>query len=378
MHPAEAHFQRHNQYPTTRVKVAAAAFGHAPAIFSLQNLVRAAATTAGIFLFAMSSISPLPQPRQGSSKGQFRNGVWFCDCKPPLPARLRFVIDDTYKNKGKQFYGCPVNEKEGNRCTMFVLIDEAKRRQWECFKSSGRSEKRQTTILESFSLSKTKLPQCKGAPVMEVVDLETLDNESKALMSAATLTSNPVSPVGNQFEPSSSVETSTLKENTESPHSELGDIFGATAIEGESERALESCAAINSTLKRIRTTDTANGLPTPSRTNMMPVARLLFQHESNRTDATSTKRKRVGSNEPQESEIFGPNLSILLSAPASPNTSPANMWSEIMDLFRDVDMTTETREAVQKALSIFEDRYAALQARVSSLENGQRRAKGGL
>ncbi|KAK5635510.1 hypothetical protein RRF57_011222 [Xylaria bambusicola] len=295
---------------------------------------------------------------------------------------------------------------------MFVLIDEAKRRQWECFKSSGRSEKRQTTILESFSPSKTKPTRDKGALVMEVIDLEALDNESKTSTSAAALTSNPVPLVGNQSEPSSSVETSTLKENSENLYSELGDIYGATPIEDKSEGELESCTAINTTSQRsltaktaidkrpgsaskrkaqgedlsrqgsslvtpprVRSTDMTNGLPTPSCTNMSSVIRLLFQDESGRTGATSTKRKRLGSNKAQETEIFGPNLSIPPSAPASPNNSAANLSSEIMDLFRDVDMTTETREAVQKALTIFEDLYASLQARISDLENGERRAK---
>ncbi|KAI1750781.1 hypothetical protein F4782DRAFT_507860 [Xylaria castorea] len=363
----------------------------------------------------MFSPSSPPQSRQAPMNGQFRNGIWYCNCKPPRPARFQVVKKETSEHIYKPFYGCPVNGTEGNRCTMFVLADDAEQRQWECFKSSGRSEKRQTTILESFSLSKAKRTPGKSAPVIETIDLEALGDESTTLPSAAALTSNPASPSGSQLEPSSSAETSTLKDSSENPYSGLGDIYDASPIEDEIEGGLNNRTSNNTTLQpsgmaetaigkrpgsaskrkaqngelgrhrnpfitptTVRTTDMENGLPTPSRTNINSVIRLLFEDESSRTSAANAKKQRLGPDKAQETDLSGLDLAILSSVPASPNNSPANISSEITDLFKDVDMATETREAVQKAISIFEDRYAALQARVDNLENGKRRAKRGL
>ncbi|KAI0454924.1 hypothetical protein F5B21DRAFT_473902 [Xylaria acuta] len=363
----------------------------------------------------MFSPSSPPQSRQAPMDGQFRNGIWYCNCKPPHPAKFYLIKKETSEHKDKQFYGCPINGKEGNRCTMFVLMDEAKQRQWECFKSSGRSEKRQTTILESFSLSKAKPTPGKRASDIETIDLEALGDESTTLPSAAAPTSNPAPPSGSQLEPLSSAETSTLKDSSENPYSGLGDIYDASPIEDEIEGGLDNRTTNDTTLQpsamaktaigkrprsaskrnaqegelgrhrnpfitptTVRTTDMENGLPTPSRTNINSVIRLLFEDESSRTSAISAKRQRLGPDKALETELFGPDLSILSSAPASPNNSPANMSSEIMVLFKDVDMATETREAVQKVISRFEDRYAALQARVDNLENGQRRVRRGL
>ncbi|KAI1111990.1 hypothetical protein F5Y14DRAFT_283778 [Nemania sp. NC0429] len=100
----------------------------------------------------MPSSSPPSPPKSPSNPrhGEFRNGDWLCNCEPRLVAKIRTGTTNT-KNHGKRFYVCPKDRGRENTCDMFLLLEDAQKRTREYLKSNGRSEKRQTTLLESMT-----------------------------------------------------------------------------------------------------------------------------------------------------------------------------------------------------------------------------------
>ncbi|KAI1124689.1 hypothetical protein F5Y10DRAFT_248860 [Nemania abortiva] len=104
-----------------------------------------------------SSPNP-PNPRQNPPdprQGEFLNGSWRCNCEPRLIAKIRTVNRNT-EDYGKRFYGCPKERGKENSCNMFILVEDAKKRERDYLMSNGHSEKRQTTIQESMSARKGK------------------------------------------------------------------------------------------------------------------------------------------------------------------------------------------------------------------------------
>ncbi|KAJ8124366.1 hypothetical protein O1611_g9273 [Lasiodiplodia mahajangana] len=89
--------------------------------------------------------SPPADPRQG----EFRDGEWRCNCEPRLVAKIR-TVNTNKEDYGKRFYGCPKQRGKQNSCDMFILVEDAKEREREYLFTNGRSEKRQTTLLESM------------------------------------------------------------------------------------------------------------------------------------------------------------------------------------------------------------------------------------
>ncbi|KAF2963955.1 hypothetical protein GQX73_g9632 [Xylaria multiplex] len=338
-----------------------------------------------------SSPSSSPQPRRGPTNGIFRNGNWLCNCEPPRLATLWQVKKEKSKYKGEKFYGCPIKKGEGNLCDMFVLMDEAGQRQREAFNSNGRSEKkRQTTIHESFTPRKSKQELGEQVPAAETSDLQAVDNEASTSNPAppsttaesSTLGKGPYSGVGhisdasdtsssededggriNSPTPRIPKSTSTLQSSTmartpttqpigskRKRPSEEEDLLDDLSASGEEELAAvtdRSSKAASTAGKRHdapitpsvpRTTDMANGLPTPSDTKGKSVKRVLFaKDESTRNGA---KRQCLDAG-----ELFGTTATI-----DSTSTSPAKMVSEVMDLLKEEKITPAARNAVRETL----------------------------
>ncbi|KAF9736152.1 hypothetical protein PMIN07_002873 [Paraphaeosphaeria minitans] len=77
--------------------------------------------------------------RGGSStlKGTFLNGVWHCDCSPPLPA-VHFQTKKAGPNNGKWFRTCQKPQEE--RCKFFLWDAEAHPREASALASNSRTE----------------------------------------------------------------------------------------------------------------------------------------------------------------------------------------------------------------------------------------------
>ncbi|KAI0528505.1 hypothetical protein GGR58DRAFT_495742 [Xylaria digitata] len=373
-----------------------------------------------------SSPSSPPQPRQGPTNGVFRNGNWFCNCEPPRLATMRQVKKETSKHKDKKFYGCPINIGEGNRCNMFVLMEEAEQRQRESFKSNGRTEKRQTTIHESFTPRKLKREPGERVPEIETTtDLQTVDNEASTSNPALTSTlggggKGPYSGLGdiygtsdtssdededeeriNSPTPRITKNTTTLQSSTmaktpttsskrkrSSGEEDLLDDLSASGAEELAAATDRSSKAAGTAGKRrdafttpsgMRMTDMDNGMPTPSDTKGKSVKKVLFAKDES---TASSKRQCLGAD-----ELFGTNATI--DSTASPSINPANMTSEVMDILKEERITFATRSAVRrtlqkyanqamgyergrdvsrKAMKELEERCAQLQAKNDSLQ----------
>ncbi|KAI1737342.1 hypothetical protein F4680DRAFT_429196 [Xylaria scruposa] len=152
------------------------------------------------------SPSPPSTPKSPSFNGIFRNQRWLCNCDPRLDAVVKTVTQNP-KNHGRRFYSCP-NYGKGNYCDMFLFIDDAKARELECLMTNGRSEKRQTTLLESMTPSKGKRRSADASATAEVHDSQVGVNVASTSRPAmASMARLPRSSIGSP----SSAESSTLK-----------------------------------------------------------------------------------------------------------------------------------------------------------------------
>ncbi|OAF99145.1 uncharacterized protein CC84DRAFT_419324 [Paraphaeosphaeria sporulosa] len=70
-------------------------------------------------------------------KGTFLNGVWHCDCTPPLPA-VHFQTKKAGPNNGKWFRTCQKPQEQ--RCKFFLWDTEAHPREAAALASNSRSE----------------------------------------------------------------------------------------------------------------------------------------------------------------------------------------------------------------------------------------------
>ncbi|KAF2442613.1 hypothetical protein P171DRAFT_434083 [Karstenula rhodostoma CBS 690.94] len=77
--------------------------------------------------------------RGGSSapKGTLLNGVWHCECSPPLPA-VHFEVKKAGPNKGKWFRTCQKPQEE--RCKFFLWDADAHPREAAALASNSRTE----------------------------------------------------------------------------------------------------------------------------------------------------------------------------------------------------------------------------------------------
>ncbi|KAI0555440.1 hypothetical protein F4679DRAFT_169156 [Xylaria curta] len=209
------------------------------------------------------SPSPPSTPKSPSFNGIFRNQRWLCNCDPRLDAVVKTVTQNP-KNHGRRFYSCP-NYGKGNYCDMFLFIDDARARELEYLMTNGRSEKRQTTLLESMTPSKGKRRSVDATALAEVDDPQVGDNVASTSKSAMASTAPlPRSSIG----PPSSAQSSTLKGSGDM--SPLKEFYEDTSDEDKDEEETSN--------RKSRTTN--NNLQS-SRVPTTPITRL-----------TGSKRKR--------------------------------------------------------------------------------------
>ncbi|KAI1428189.1 hypothetical protein F5Y12DRAFT_734071 [Xylaria sp. FL1777] len=353
-----------------------------------------------------SSPSPSPpssaqQASHDAPNGLFRQGVWLCDCEPRLRATVRYITKSTSKHKGKRFYGCPTSGNEGNRCNMFVLIEDAQRRERESLMSNGRSEKKQkkqTTLPDSYTPRKVNQDQATRSPVREVIDLDGVSDGASPANSAPSPqdpdiydTSSddeveeevaPLTPsrtTNHTLQPSAMARTPTTRASGSKAKrpSDEEDFLDDLSTSGAEEMVAAVERSSKTTTKQgkqreapvtpstARTTNVENGLPTPSltvgRSTKKPHSNIPAGGESSHSGATKAKRQRLDATE--GARLFGTDATIgpmtsssppppPLSSPP-PTTAPApgsDVTSEVMDLLKDENIAPATRNAVRKAL----------------------------
>ncbi|RYP90567.1 hypothetical protein DL770_003329 [Monosporascus sp. CRB-9-2] len=126
-----------------------------------------------------SDAPPSTPPPPSRPDGLFRNGVWYCNCPPRLPA-VQFTVRRETKNKGRSFYGCPKKRSEGNQCDLFLWAEDARSREVDTLlmgknpetPGSSRKKLRQTTLHMSITPRADRSRRLdERTPVTEVPDL---------------------------------------------------------------------------------------------------------------------------------------------------------------------------------------------------------------
>ncbi|KAI0970241.1 hypothetical protein F4678DRAFT_436212 [Xylaria arbuscula] len=319
------------------------------------------------------------------------------NCQPRLRATVRHVTRKA-KNKGKRFYCCPTDKNEGNRCDMFLLVEDAQRREREHLMSNGRSEKKkdkkQTTLPECFTPRTARTEQepaaTRTSPVREVVNLadaSTASSSSSPSPESAdiydttsseedeeeeTPTNHATSGTGSKtLQPSAMARTTaTSKTGTKRPSDDedlLDDLSASGAEEMVAAIEQSTKTAIRSGKQReeayatpttVRTTDIQHGMPTPL-TAGRTVKKLQFDlpipqptSSDNHNRNHSPKRQRL--NETEGARLFGTDKTIgsppsHQSRSESP-TSGQDLTGEVMGLLQDENISFATRNAVRKTL----------------------------
>ncbi|CAI6332482.1 unnamed protein product [Periconia digitata] len=85
-------------------------------------------------LFSGKGYRGPPKPR-----GSFRDGIWHCDCTPPLPA-IHFPVKKAGPNKGRWFRTCQKEQSDETRCKFFLWDTDAAPRENAALKSNSRTE----------------------------------------------------------------------------------------------------------------------------------------------------------------------------------------------------------------------------------------------
>ncbi|KAI0523751.1 hypothetical protein F5B22DRAFT_591839 [Xylaria bambusicola] len=350
--------------------------------------------------------SPPPSPQQPSdtaTNGVFRDGKWLCNCPTRLPAKMRTIKSSYSKNHGKRFWGCRAGQQE-NHCDMFVLEEEAQRRERENLKSNGRSEKKQTVLPQTYTPRKVKQKLPSRSPVKgEVIDLEAVDDVASASNSRPPPQSSKLSPSTRAVEsdqydsssgededdyifndrakspirntilrPSAMAKTPATGSRTKQPSQE------ENYLEELSESGTEDLAALAETSAKAairhgkqrespitpsttRMTNIENGLPTPSLTRGKSPKKMLFNDsegsESSTCDGASAKRQRL--NESEAVRLFGttatvPPARVSLSPSPAPSVSSqpvaTNLTSDVMGLLKNENISPSARSAVRLTL----------------------------
>ncbi|KAI0470118.1 hypothetical protein F4859DRAFT_119761 [Xylaria cf. heliscus] len=240
----------------------------------------------------MSPSPPSTPPSPPNPKhGVFRNERWLCNCNPRLEAVFRTVTKNS-KNHGKRFYSCP-RFGNGNPCDFFILEDEAKKREWKCLMSNGRTEKRQTTLLECMTPSKGKGRVDGSTALVEVDDPEAIVDEGSTSKSATASTSRMASLPRSPNNRSSTAQGSTSKSSNEAATSRPEDFYDTTSDEDDNDDATSNHTSHS----------TKNNDPEPSTITATPT-----------THPTGTKRKRPSQEEDLLDDLSAGSEEELLAA----------------------------------------------------------------
>ncbi|KAF3056624.1 putative px domain-containing protein [Daldinia childiae] len=127
--------------------------------------------------------------------GHFRNGIWYCNCIPRLPA-IQYLAKRETPNKGRSFYACKKDRNKENKCNFFLWTEEAHTREVNNVLTNSRSEvegtpsqrpkKRQRTLHESITPAKEKRQG--KTPVTSLADLDCMLNPDSPSATAQSST----------------------------------------------------------------------------------------------------------------------------------------------------------------------------------------------
>ncbi|KAI1764791.1 hypothetical protein GGR53DRAFT_300396 [Hypoxylon sp. FL1150] len=139
-----------------------------------------------------AGVPSTPSSRAAALTGQFRNGVWHCNCSPRLPA-VRLIVRKESANKGRAFYTCQKDREKKNKCDFFLWAEDANEREIGSVLTNSRSEtdgtpsrrpKRQRTIHESITPAKEKRHWSEKTPVTSIAELNRMIGTPSAAATA--------------------------------------------------------------------------------------------------------------------------------------------------------------------------------------------------
>ncbi|KAI1640325.1 hypothetical protein F4809DRAFT_481558 [Biscogniauxia mediterranea] len=329
--------------------------------------------------------------------GIFRNGIWYCNCRPRLPAHQFTVKRDT-ENRGRTFYTCQHERGKENKCDFWLWAEEARARETNALLSNSRSEfgtpsrrgiLKQMTLHESITPRKEKRHWTEKTPISGAAELAELgiargetaphnDNHgsngspSRERGNEAARPSN-VNPEINAARSQGAVCAGSKRKRLEEDD-EYGDLSSGeeeelVALTDSSTRYHDAFAT---PAVATRSTAVDDGIPTPL--TERPTRRVLFavpEDSSAKRQRTNDEPSSSSSSFPTSSSSSGSSSSPSSSQQhasanpaATPGTDAANLTKEVMALLRDQKLDEPVLRAVRAAL----DRHAA---KARGLERGR-------
>ncbi|KAI0135471.1 hypothetical protein F4814DRAFT_401292 [Daldinia grandis] len=320
--------------------------------------------------------------------GHFRNGIWYCNCIPRLPA-IQYLAKRETPNKGRSFYACKKDRNKENKCNFFLWTEDAHAREVNNVLTNSRSEgegtpsrrpnKRQRTLHESITPAKKKRQG--KTPVTSLADLDCMLNPDPP---SATAQSSTMKTRSSSKEATKSIEKSRPSdEDDDSAHtsddaqvqsdstpdtpsaapkrkrSDVEEYSDLSSGEEQELVALTNNSAQPQTKQR-------NAFATPSGSRTLiedgmvtpltekPLRRVLFADSS--SPATPKRDLAVSSTSPLSSQQQQQD-------PATPSRE-RELTQEIMALLYDQNIDGAVRRKIRGTL----DRHAA---RAKGLERGR-------
>ncbi|KAI1649778.1 uncharacterized protein F4817DRAFT_330085 [Daldinia loculata] len=327
--------------------------------------------------------------------GHFRNGIWYCNCIPRLPA-IQYLAKRETPNKGRSFYACKKDRNKENKCNFFLWTEDAHVREVNNVLTNSRSEaegtpsrrpkKRQRTLHESITPAKEKRQE--KTPITSLADLDRMLNPGSPSATAQSSTmktrssskevAKSVQKSGSSDEDDDSAHTSddaqaqsdsTPDTPSAAPKRKWSDVelnveeySDLTSGEEEELVALANSSAQPQTKQR-------NAFATPSGSRTLiedgmatpltekPVRRVLFADPSSPTtpkrDLAASSTSPPSSQQQQQQQ----------QDPATPGRE-RELTQEIMALLYDQNIDGAVRRKIRSSL----DRHAA---RAKGLERGR-------
>ncbi|OTB06622.1 hypothetical protein M426DRAFT_318678 [Hypoxylon sp. CI-4A] len=361
--------------------------------------------------------NPPNTPRKGPSNAQFRNGVWYCNCIPRLPA-VQFTVRKDTKNKGRSFYTCQKDKDKKNKCDFFLWSEDAYKLEVGAILTN--SSKKQRTLHESITPAKEK--RAEKTPITSISELNRMlgydQSKSPGSARSSTLKGSPVSDkkiaddlVSNfssdedddLFGPSFTNSQLAAAQNTPSMASKRkreedeeyddfssGEEEALVSLTDSSVKNHNKSRNVFATPSASRTPNTKDGILTPL--TEKPVRRVLFEAEGSK-DAKRLRTEGFASLPQSSPEKSTTTTSAFTSPSSSQNTTgkgSADLTADVMSLLegQGLDETVllrirgtldkhaarargleKGRDASRDAVKKADARVAELQGRVTHLEN---------
>ncbi|KAI0851373.1 hypothetical protein F5Y00DRAFT_8114 [Daldinia vernicosa] len=319
--------------------------------------------------------------------GHFRNGIWYCNCIPRLPA-VQYLAKRETANKGRSFYACKKDRNKENKCNFFLWTEDAHVREVDNVLTNSRSEaegtpsrrpkKRQRTLHESITPAKEKRQG--KTPVTSLADLDRILNPGSP---SATAQSSTMKTRSSSKETAKSVQKSASSDEDDdsahtsddaqaqsdsapdtpsaAPKRKRSDVEEYSDLSSGEEQELVALANSSAQLQ----TKQRNAFATPSGPRTLiedgmatpltekPLRRVLF------TDPSPTTPKR----DLAASSTSPPSSQQQQQDPATPGKE-RELTQEIMALLYDQNIDGVVRRKIRSTL----DRHAA---RAKGLERGR-------